>query len=104
LIDTWPHLFDHADMPKQDVVTPQDWGSGTIDWSGCAEVEIIPGKVSGTSLLKNTRFPADSILDHYVNGHSVEYILDCFDLDGRQVQVVFHYCRLHASERHRLGD
>jgi len=91
-------------MPEPDVVTPQDWGSGTLDWSGCAEVEIIPGKVSGTPLLKNTRFPADSILDHYVHGHSVEYILDCFELDARQVQVVYDYCRLHAPERRKPTD
>ncbi|MGA2852235.1 MAG: DUF433 domain-containing protein [Terracidiphilus sp.] len=88
-------------MPEPDVVTPQDWGSGTLDWSGCSEVEVVPGKVSGTPILRNTRFPADSILDHYVQGHSVEHILECFVLDARQVQVVYDYCVLHASQRRK---
>jgi uncharacterized protein (DUF433 family) len=82
-----------------DVVMPQDWGSGTIDWSGCGEVEVVPGKVSGTPLLKNTRFPADKILDYFVEGNSVEDILDWHELDAWQVQIVYDYCVLHAAER-----
>ena len=37
----------------------------TIDWSECPLVEVIPGKVSGAPLLKNTRLPVDAILDNY---------------------------------------
>jgi uncharacterized protein (DUF433 family) len=37
----------------------------TIDWSDCPLVEIIPGKVSGAPLLKNTRLPVDAILGNY---------------------------------------
>jgi len=33
----------------------------SIDWSDCSLVEIIPGKVSGVPLLKNTRLPVDAI-------------------------------------------
>jgi uncharacterized protein (DUF433 family) len=29
----------------------------TPDWSYCPLVEVIPGKVSGAPLLKNTRLP-----------------------------------------------
>jgi uncharacterized protein (DUF433 family) len=36
-----------------------------IDWSECPLVEIIPGKVSGAPLLKNTRLPVAAILDNY---------------------------------------
>jgi uncharacterized protein (DUF433 family) len=35
-----------------------------MDWSDCAEVERIPGKVSGTWLIKGTRLPVESILIH----------------------------------------
>jgi len=30
----------------------------TIDWSDCPVVEVVPGKVSGAPLLRNTRPPA----------------------------------------------
>ena len=33
----------------------------TFDWSQCPLVEVIPGKVSGAPLLKNTRLPVDAI-------------------------------------------
>jgi len=37
----------------------------TIDWSDCPWVEIIPGKVSGAPLLKNTRLPVDATTGNY---------------------------------------
>ena len=36
-----------------------------FDWSGCPLVEVIPGKVSGAPLLKNTRLPVDAITGNY---------------------------------------
>jgi hypothetical protein len=35
----------------------------TLDWSDCPLVEVIPGKVSGAPLLKNTRLPVDAITE-----------------------------------------
>jgi uncharacterized protein (DUF433 family) len=37
----------------------------TFDWSDCPLVEIVPGKVSGAPLLKNTRLPVDAITGNY---------------------------------------
>lgn len=37
----------------------------TFDWSQCPLVEVIPGKVSGAPLLKNTRLPVDAITGNY---------------------------------------
>jgi len=33
-----------------------------IDWSKCADVERIPGKVSGSWLVQDTRLPVSAIL------------------------------------------
>jgi uncharacterized protein (DUF433 family) len=35
-----------------------------IEWSACADVERIPGKVSGAWLVKGSRIPADAVLDN----------------------------------------
>ena len=35
-----------------------------MDWSKCEDVEIIPGKVSGTLLVKGTRIPVQAVLDN----------------------------------------
>ena len=37
----------------------------SVDWSDCPLVEIVPGKVSGAPLLKNTRLPVDAITRNY---------------------------------------
>jgi len=37
----------------------------SLDWSQCPLVEIIPGKVSGVPLLKNTRLPVEAITGNY---------------------------------------
>lgn len=36
-----------------------------LDWSDCPLVEVIPGKVSGAPLLKNTRLQVDAITGNY---------------------------------------
>ena len=36
-----------------------------LDWSQCPLVEIIPGKVSGAPLLKDTRLPVEAITGNY---------------------------------------
>src|SRR5580692_11379703 len=36
-----------------------------LDWSDCPLVEVVPGKVSGAPLLKNTRLPVDAITGNY---------------------------------------
>jgi uncharacterized protein (DUF433 family) len=36
-----------------------------IDWSQCSLIEVIPGKVSGAPLLKNTRLPVEAITGNY---------------------------------------
>jgi uncharacterized protein (DUF433 family) len=38
-------------------------GVAAMDWSHCADVERIPGKVSGAWLVKGTRIPADAVVD-----------------------------------------
>jgi uncharacterized protein (DUF433 family) len=37
----------------------------TVVWSDRPLVEVIPGKVSGWPLLKNTRLPVDAITENY---------------------------------------
>lgn len=36
-----------------------------IDWSECALVEVVTGKVSGVPLLRNTRLPVEAITGNY---------------------------------------
>jgi uncharacterized protein (DUF433 family) len=51
-----------------------------MNWSGCELVEVIPGKVSGTPLIKGTRVPVDQVLASLDAGESAEEIAYNYDL------------------------
>jgi uncharacterized protein (DUF433 family) len=77
-----------------------DWREdGPFDWTTCERVEVIPGKVSGVPLLVGTRMPADSVLQHFEWGESVDEIVEQFDLDAEDVMSVLRFAGVldHAA-------
>jgi uncharacterized protein (DUF433 family) len=36
----------------------------TLDWSGCAAVESIPGKVGGAWVFRGTRLPVATVIEN----------------------------------------
>jgi uncharacterized protein (DUF433 family) len=48
----------------------------TVNWSECPLVEVIPGKVSGAPLLKNTRLPVEAITGNYDAFRAESLLLD----------------------------
>jgi uncharacterized protein (DUF433 family) len=69
-----------------------------IDWSGCDEVERVPGKVSGVPILKHSRVQADSVVSN-ADSCSVEEVADMFELPIEQVKAVVDYASLHRGDR-----
>ena len=51
----------------------------SLDWSQCAAVESIPGKVSGAWVLKGTRMPVSAIFENIEAGASIDDIMELFD-------------------------
>jgi uncharacterized protein (DUF433 family) len=49
-----------------------------FDWTGCELVERIPGKVSGRPIVRGTRILADTIVQDYDLGESIEDIREGF--------------------------
>jgi len=72
-----------------------------MDWTGCDEVEQIPGKVSGVPLLKGTRVQADAIAENYDEGFTAQEVADMFRLDLRQVHAVLDFASQGRADRHR---
>jgi uncharacterized protein (DUF433 family) len=56
-----------------------------MDWTGCESVEVVPGKVSGVPLIKNTRVPADLVAESLEAGESVEEVAYNYDLKAADV-------------------
>lgn len=49
-----------------------------LDWSECAAVERIPGKVSGAWLFKNSRVPVKALFENVEGGATVQEFLEWF--------------------------
>jgi len=74
-----------------------------IDWSGCDLVEVIPGKVSGQPLLKNTRLPVMAIVENADDGLSAVEISDLFDAPEDQVQAIIDYAARQRQAKRKRG-
>ncbi len=63
-----------------------------LDWSQCAAVESVPGKLSGAWVLRGTRMPVTTIFENLEAGASLDDILSWFDgLDREQVKAVIDF-------------
>lgn len=67
-----------------------------MDWSDCEFVEVIPGKVSGASLVVGTRVPADFVIESFNTGSSVAEIRE--DYPRISEQTILRLIRF-AEER-----
>lgn len=78
-----------------------------MDWEGYSDVEVIPGKVSGAPLLRNTRLPIAAITENYdaflEEGSSPEEALfetlDCYPEIGiERIKAVLAYRAAHEPQ------
>jgi len=79
----------------------------TIDWSDCPWVEVVPGKVSGAPLLKNTRLPVEAITGNYdafrdeglSPDAALAETLDCYPEAGIEaIQAILRYRAEHQLQ------
>ena len=70
-----------------------------LDWSQCAAVERVPGKVSGAWVLRGTRMPVATIFENLEAGANIDDILKWFDgLDREQVKAVIDFAARSLEE------
>jgi uncharacterized protein (DUF433 family) len=70
-----------------------------MDWSGCAWVESVEGRLSGVPVVMGTRMQADGVLENFDDGLSVEEICYHFFLDEYAVRGVLAFAgRLQAAD------
>ena len=63
----------------------------SLDWSQCAAVESIPGKVSGAWVFKDTRMPVSGVFENLEAGASIEEIMEWFDVTREQIAGVLEF-------------
>ena len=78
-----------------------------VDWSDCPLVEVIPGKVSGAPLLKNTRLPVEAITSNYdafrdrglSPDAAIDETLDCYPEAGADnIKAILNYRATHTYQ------
>ena len=61
-----------------------------MDWSQCAAVESVPGKVSGAWVFRGTRLPVATIVEN-LEDMSVEEVMEQFDVTREQIASVLEF-------------
>jgi uncharacterized protein (DUF433 family) len=78
-----------------------------MDWLDCPLVGVIPGKVSGAPLLKNTRLPAGAITSNYDSFRNqglprdaaLSATLDCYRETGiENIKTILRYRATHTHQ------
>jgi uncharacterized protein (DUF433 family) len=63
-----------------------------LDWSQCAAVERVPGKVSGAWLFKGTRVPVRALFENLESGARIDEFLEWFPgVSREQVELVLRH-------------
>ena len=63
-----------------------------LDWSGCAALESVPGKVSGAWVFRGTRIPAAAVFENLEDGLTIDQIVQMFEgLTREQVRAVLDF-------------
>jgi uncharacterized protein (DUF433 family) len=63
----------------------------SLDWSQCAAVESIPGKVSGAWVFKDTRMPVSIVFENLEAGATIDDIMEWFHLTWEQIVTVLEF-------------
>jgi uncharacterized protein (DUF433 family) len=72
--------LDAADLPK-----------GPLDWSQCAAVESVPGRLSGAWVFRDTRLPVSTVFENLEDGATVDEITEWFRISKDQVIAVLEF-------------
>jgi uncharacterized protein (DUF433 family) len=68
----------------------EEAGMAGLDWSRCAAVESIPGKVGGAWVFRGTRLPVATVIEN-LEDLSVEEVMEQFDVSREQIKAVLDF-------------
>ena len=61
------------------------------DWHGCKAVQFDPEKLSGRATVGATRMFADGVLENYLDGLTVEQIVQSYGVERAAVQEILAF-------------
>ena len=63
----------------------------SLDWSQCAAVESVPGRVSGAWVFKGTRTPVAIVFDNLEDGMTIDEVVEQFPVTREQIKAVLEF-------------
>ena len=78
-----------------------------VDWSECPLVEVVPGKVSGAPILKDTRLPVEAVTGNYdafraegfSHGAAIAETQDCYpEISVEAIKALLDYRDTHQLQ------
>jgi uncharacterized protein (DUF433 family) len=83
-----PHVTPFTNRGKKR--SKEGKNMATLDWSQCAAVESIPGKVSGAWVFRNSRLPVATVIEN-LEDLSIEEVMEQFDVTREQITAVLEF-------------
>jgi uncharacterized protein (DUF433 family) len=62
-----------------------------LDWSKCAAVESIPGKVSGAWVFRNSRTPVKLVFENLEDGMTIDEIMEQYPVSRDEITAVLDF-------------
>ena len=63
----------------------------TLDWSQCAAVESIPGRVSGAWTFRNSRTLVRLVFENLEDGMTIEEIIEQYPVSREEIKAVLDF-------------
>jgi len=64
---------------------------GALDWSQCAAVESVPGRLNGAWVFRDTRMPVSAVFENLEDGATVDEITEWYRISKEQVLAVLEF-------------
>lgn len=71
-----------------------------LDWSQCAAVESVPGKLGGAWVFRGTRMPVATVFENLEDGMTIEEVIEQFDVTPEQVKAVLEFAARSLDAAH----
>jgi len=62
-----------------------------LDWSQCAVVESVPGKVSGAWTFRNSRTPVRLVFENLEDGMTIDEIMEQYPVSREEIVAVLDF-------------
>lgn len=62
-----------------------------LDWSRCAAVESVPGRLGGAWVFRDTRMPVSAVFENLEAGATIDEIIAQFDISREQINAVLEF-------------